>query len=159
MTDMSSFMVQKTLIHHQRQDAAQATSLYEQMLKVGPQAGLGRLIRRGAGKLLDLNQMKAQWQVREAHHAGTQPVDIGAIKGSEGRSSDFDAAFHPRRANNKQRWVSVAMARLNDVALPPVELIRVCDMYFVRDGHHRISVARALGEQVIDAEVTIWDVA
>ena len=43
--------------------------------------------------------------------------------------------------------------------LPPVALIQVGHLYFVRDGHHRISVARALGQETIDAEVTVWDVA
>jgi hypothetical protein len=42
--------------------------------------------------------------------------------------------------------------------MPPVELIRVGDVYFVRDGHHRVSVARALGQAYIDAEVTVWEV-
>jgi hypothetical protein len=43
--------------------------------------------------------------------------------------------------------------------LPPVELIQVGDVYFVRDGHHRISVARMMGQDSIDAEVTVWETA
>jgi hypothetical protein len=52
----------------------------------------------------------------------------------------------------------VAKARLKGVTLPPVELIQVGDVYFVRDGHHRISVARAFGQEHVDAEVTVWEV-
>jgi hypothetical protein len=52
----------------------------------------------------------------------------------------------------------MAAAKMRGVALPPVELIQVGDIYFVRDGHHRISVARAFGQEQVDAEVTVWDV-
>jgi hypothetical protein len=57
------------------------------------------------------------------------------------------------------RWLSVAAARDQDEVLPPVVLVRVGDVYFVRDGHHRISVALALGQLDIEAEVTIWHVS
>jgi len=59
----------------------------------------------------------------------------------------------------RDRWVSVAMTRSQYIPLPPVNLVQVGDRYFVEDGHHRISVARALGESTIDAEVSIWDVS
>lgn len=52
----------------------------------------------------------------------------------------------------------MAVARQQGKALPPVRLVQVGDLYFVRDGHHRISVARALGQQDIKARVTIWQV-
>jgi hypothetical protein len=55
--------------------------------------------------------------------------------------------------------MSIARARDRDKALPPVELIQVGDLYFVRDGHHRISVARAVGQRYIEAEVTAWQVS
>jgi hypothetical protein len=45
------------------------------------------------------------------------------------------------------------------VTLPAVDLIQIGDVYFVRDGHHRISVGRAMGQEIIDAEVTVWEVA
>jgi hypothetical protein len=51
------------------------------------------------------------------------------------------------------------MARDESVPLPPIKLIQVGDCYYVRDGHHRLSVARALGEQFIEAEVTVWEIA
>jgi hypothetical protein len=52
----------------------------------------------------------------------------------------------------------VAAARRRGKSLPPVDLIQVGDAYFVRDGHHRISVARALGQQDIEAKVIVWQV-
>ena len=72
---------------------------------------------------------------------------------------DFDAQFRPTQTHSQGRWLSVATARLQGVPLPPVELIQVGDTYFVRDGHHRVSVARALGELDIDAEVRVWRAA
>ena len=56
-----------------------------------------------------------------------------------------------------KRWLGVARAALRGEHLPPVDLIRAGDVYYVRDGHHRISVARALGQREIDARVTVWE--
>ena len=55
-----------------------------------------------------------------------------------------------------QRWQSVANALDEGVPLPPVQLIQVGAAYYVRDGHHRVSVNRALGQEVIEADVTVW---
>ena len=55
--------------------------------------------------------------------------------------------------------MSVAGAQLQDVPLPPVDLIQVGDRYFVRDGHHRISVARTLGQHFVEAEVTVYQMS
>jgi hypothetical protein len=57
------------------------------------------------------------------------------------------------------RWLRVAAARDQGKVLPPVVLVQVGDVYFVRDGHHRISVARALGQLDIEAEATVWHVS
>jgi hypothetical protein len=108
--------------------------------------------------LLDLNEVEKQIQVSNRHHAGIQAVAMRKIVGSLGRCTDFDAGFNPLNENTRDRWLSVARARLLGIPLPPVELIQVGKSYFVRDGHHRISVARSFGEQAIDAEVTVWEV-
>lgn len=63
------------------------------------------------------------------------------------------------KTHTRRRWLSIAVARLNGQAMPAVELIKVGDVYVVRDGHHRISVARALGEGFVDAHVTAWELA
>jgi hypothetical protein len=83
-------------------------------------------------------------------------VPIRHIRGSEGRCRDFDPCFRPLGIHNRGRWLSVAAARLRGVPMPPVELIQVGECYFARDGHHRISVARSLGNEYIEAQVTIW---
>ncbi len=87
------------------------------------------------------------------HEAGLRTVPIRRIQGTEGRTHDFDRAFHPLTDNTRGRWLSIYNAQTNGVGLPAVELVRVGDDYYVRDGHHRISVARTLGQQFIDARV------
>jgi hypothetical protein len=110
-------------------------------------------------RLLDLAAVQAQCDVRHRHHAGIRTVPIRQIRGSEGRSRDFDADFRPLRAHAKHRWLGIAGARWRGMPLPPVTLIQIGGIYFVRDGHHRISVARAFGQPDIEAEVTIWQVS
>lgn len=114
-------------------------------------------LRRQSWRLLDLDLIPSN-QVRGRRYGGIQSVDICQICGSVGRSRDFDRNFHPLADRLRSRWISVAIARTQAVPLPPVNLVQVGRCYFVEDGHHRISVARALGETVIDAEVTVWDV-
>jgi hypothetical protein len=106
--------------------------------------------------LHDLNAAKPGLLLHGSFYAGTKVVRIDSIIGSEGRTSDFDMEFHPISEEARQRWVSVAIAYLQRLPLPPVELIQIGDAYFVRDGHHRISVSRAFGQIAIDAEVIAW---
>lgn len=109
-------------------------------------------------RLLDLTAIEKEIRVDARHYAGIQTVRIDQIRGSEGRTADFDAHFAPLQSHNQERWTGVFKARQYGLGLAPVELIQVGDRYFVRDGHHRISVAKALGELAIEAEVTVWDV-
>lgn len=83
-------------------------------------------------------------------------VELSRIVGSEGRAHDFDPHFAPAQWHTQERWISVAVAWYECRPLPPVELIAVGDDYYVRDGHHRISVARAFGATTIDANVELW---
>jgi hypothetical protein len=107
-------------------------------------------------RLLDLNDVESQGNVRNRHYAGIKTIRLNQIRGSEGRTEDFDANFKPLQVRSKDRWTSIAKAELTDQALPLVDLIQIGETYFVRDGHHRISVAHALGQESIEAEVTIW---
>ena len=116
-------------------------------------------VRGQSCRLLDLTTVAATCAIGDRRAAGMQTVSIRQIRGSEGRRDDFDVAFGPLRAHTEARWVSVARAHLRGIGLPAVELIQVGTVYFVRDGHHRISVAAALGQQEIDAVVTVWRVA
>jgi hypothetical protein len=105
--------------------------------------------------LLDLDAVRAACTLGSGYHAGMRAVPIALIRGSEGRCQDFDAGFRPLRSDCRDRWVRIAVARLMRTPLPPVTLTLVGDRYFVIDGHHRISVAKALGQTEIDAVVTV----
>ena len=84
---------------------------------------------------------------------GIKNINLDEIVGSEGRVDDFDNHFNPLRLENKDRWVSVALAFFDQKPLPPVLLIQTDQGLFVRDGHHRISVAKAFGQATIEAEI------
>lgn len=121
---------------------------------------LGRVYSFMAGhsrSLLDLNTEVSERKIRGQHDAGSRTVPINRIKGSEGRSGDFDCDFNPMHTRSLDRWVSVAVARSSEATLPAVELIQLGEDYYVRDGHHRISVARAFGEEYIDAKVVVLE--
>ncbi len=122
-------------------------------------AGYGRLWARLRGRrqsLQSLGDLATRQASADRHYLGVQVVPLAAIVGSENRSRDFDAEFRPLEDNNAERWVRIATAVVEGETLPPVDLIRVDGVYFVRDGHHRISVAHALQQTYIDAEVTEW---
>ena len=85
---------------------------------------------------------------------GLQVVPISAIVGTVDRERDFDRHFRPTSARVRGRWEQIAGAMRRGEPLPPVDLIRIGEIYFVRDGHHRVSVACALGHADIDAYVT-----
>jgi hypothetical protein len=74
--------------------------------------------------------------------------------GSEGRYRDFNKAFLPRRNHLRTRWVRIDIAQIENITLPPIQLYEIGGVYFVRDGNHRVSVARTAGVEQIDAEVT-----
>jgi len=87
-------------------------------------------------------------------YRGVQPVPLDQIIGSLGRSNDFDRVFLPTQKHSQRKWISVDSAHMEGVTLPPVQLYKVGDAYFVVDGHHRVSVARQKEQAFIDAEVT-----
>jgi len=107
--------------------------------------------------LLDLAAEKPRCVMGSARPGGLQTVEVRRILGSEGRSRDFDRHFLPLRKCTRERWTSIAAAQLMGIPLPPVSLIQVGERYYVRDGHHRVSVARALGQEYIEAEITVWE--
>lgn len=90
-------------------------------------------------------------------YKGMQTIPVEKIIGSEGRYHDFSAAFYPKREMLRNRWESVDRARLSDVTLPPISVFSIGGYYFVRDGNHRVSVAKSQGVEFIDAEVVELD--
>jgi hypothetical protein len=140
-------------------EVSQAVSLFNQTQRKGQLSRLWARLTGHSRCLLTLVEIEKALRVRGRHYAGVEAVLIHQIRGTEGRSEDFDAEFNPLNEHSKSRWLSIAIARKLGTPMPPVELIQVGETYFVRDGHHRISVALAFGEEAIDAEVTVWETA
>jgi hypothetical protein len=129
--------------------------LYRRALLSGRMGRIIAVLSGHANHLSDLESVQASLSERNQRYIGSRTVAISQIVGSEGRTHDFDRSFNPLDERSRDRWMSVASARQNGVALPAVELIQIGQNYFVRDGHHRISVAHAFGEEYIDAIVTV----
>ena len=85
---------------------------------------------------------------------GEQTVPLDSIVGTVDRSREFDRAFRPTSPRVRERWQRINLAQRKGAALPPIDVYRIGDMHFVKDGHHRVSVARALGHRDINAYVT-----
>lgn len=111
-----------------------------------------------SNQLLPFDEVRAKMPMQGQRYIGLKAVPIQHIIGSIGRYLDFDRAFLPTQARTKGRWVSIDQAHYEQVSLPPVELIKMGDAYFVKDGNHRVSVARERGQEFIDAYVTEIDI-
>jgi hypothetical protein len=85
---------------------------------------------------------------------GLQVVQLDDVVGTVDRAADFDRGFRPTSQRLRSRWERIAAAQRRGEAMPPVSLFKVGDLYFVRDGHHRVSVAKSQGRKDIDAYVT-----
>ena len=115
-----------------------------------------KVLRRNSS-LFDWNSIKPSLHLQGSCYSGMKVVRIDSIIGSEGKTSDFDLQFHPLSESSRERWVNMAVAYLSRTPLPPIQLIEVGGAYFIRDGHHRVSVSRAFGQISMDAEVITWN--
>lgn len=136
-----------------------ALNRFKASLLLGWISRLKKRIMHAPWWLYDLNVLRPGLTLRGSFYAGIQVVSIHAIIGSEGKTTGFDQGFHPIHEASRERWVNIAVAYLGRLPLPPVELIQIGSAYFVRDGHHRISVSRAFGQTSMDAEVVTWQAA
>ncbi|MCL4298949.1 MAG: hypothetical protein KJ077_24645 [Anaerolineae bacterium] len=137
-----------------------AEQLYQQVHWRGRLRRLWAALTRRSHHLLTLAEVEAAGRMVSRHFAGVQSVLLHQIRGSAstGRERDFDLEFFPLQEYDRQRWKNVAAVWQSGQSLPPVELVQVGQTYYVQDGHHRISVARALGQAYIDAVITVWEV-
>jgi hypothetical protein len=113
------------------------------------------LVRGRSPELLSFEAVQSAlraWQQVEGREP--QVIALGKIVGSVGRYRDFTREFLPKDTISRQRWLGVDAAMQGPTGLPPIEVYQVGDVYFVRDGHHRVSVARANGFEDIEAYVT-----
>jgi len=94
---------------------------------------------------------------RGEHYVGTKVIGLDSIVGSVDRARDFDRRFRPTSGRSRERWERLARANRTGEVIPPIEVYQIGDYYFVRDGHHRVSVARSLGVNLIEARITAID--
>lgn len=105
--------------------------------------------------LVDMDDAIKSAPIMSSHYAGVKDVEIRRIRGTLGKADEFDAEFNPTQRRTRGRWLNIAIEKLRGRELPPVELIQIGDIYYVRDGHHRISVSRSMGQAFVDAEITV----
>jgi hypothetical protein len=120
-------------------------------------AGLERRLRLqpvAAGRLPALDEVVAVPGLRGGRYLGLQPIRLDTIVGTAEPRSDFDRQFRPTSDRGRERWEEVALAQRRGAAMPPIEVYRAGGLHYVSDGHHRVSIAVATGQQVIDAYVT-----
>jgi hypothetical protein len=113
---------------------------------------LSRLLRTN-NDLLPFDDIRKVVPLKGQSDLGYSEVQLDHIIGSVGRYQDFDRAFLPKMNFMRSRWENIDRARMRDIDLPPVELYKIGEVYFVKDGNHRVSVARERGQVYIDAYV------
>ena len=116
---------------------------------------VGAYLRKdpSSNHLLSFDEVRSALGAVEQSYLGMRIVPVASIVGSVGRHRDFDRAFLPGKPSLEERWKKIDQAILKAEELPPVSLYKIGDAYFVKDGNHRISVARQQGVEMIDAEV------
>ena len=138
MSDLNTFRAQADF------NAARAKAMFREILA---------LITGRHNELLAFDQVASKLRVGGPIYRGVQTVPLIQIVGSVNRYHDFDRAFLPTQTFTADRWQRVSRAWYEDISLPPILLYQVGDIYFVVDGHHRVSVAREQRQEFIDAEV------
>jgi hypothetical protein len=117
-------------------------------------ARLGQRLRREPS---DINLILPFEEVVEAlgrvgeRDLGLQVISLDSIVGTVDRTREFDRQFRPTSGRVRRRWERIAAAQRRGEPMPPIDVYRIGELHFVRDGHHRVSVARALGREDIDA--------
>ena len=123
------------------------------------EAAIQGIVARFTGKsteLLSYEDVSQKLKAVGSAHRGLKEIPIEKIIGSVGRYTDFTRSFLPRHDSDESRWANVmsAMTNVRAQGLPPIEVYQLGDVYFVKDGHHRVSIAKQLGVNSIEAYVT-----
>ncbi|HEX2127593.1 MAG TPA: hypothetical protein VHF58_00070 [Solirubrobacterales bacterium] len=103
--------------------------------------------------ILPFDEVVAALGKRAERRLGLQTIDLDSIVGTVDRTREFDRSFRPTSRRIRRRWEGIAKAMRRGEAMPPIDVYRIGDLHFVEDGHHRVSVARQLGLDVIEANV------
>lgn len=115
---------------------------------------ISSLLRGKAAELLSFEDIRDRMRLNEESYKGLQDIPLDKIRGSVGRYRDFNISFLPRKNDMQERWSRVYAMANGLMGLPPIDVYQVGDVYFVRDGNHRVSVANTMGAKTIQAHVT-----
>ena len=120
-------------------------------------ARLAQRLRRGpddVNLILPFDEVVAALGMRGERRLGLQTIPLDSIVGTVDSTRDFDRRFRPTSARVRERWERLALAQRRGEPIPPIDVYRIGDLHFVKDGHHRVSIALATGRQTIDADGT-----
>jgi hypothetical protein len=120
-------------------------------------ARLAQWLRRGpddVNVILPFDEVVAALGRRGERSLGLQTIPLDSIVGTVDSTRDFDRRFRPTNGRVRERWERLALAQRRGEPIPPIDVYRVGDLYFVVDGHHRVSIALATGATTIEANVT-----
>jgi hypothetical protein len=120
-------------------------------------AGLAHRLRRepdDVNLILPFDEVVSALGYEGEHYLGLETIELDTIVGTVDSRRDFDRRFRPTSARVRERWERLALAQRRGEAMPPIDVYRVGELHFVRDGHHRVSIALATGQKSIDAYVT-----
>jgi len=126
---------------------------FEQAFRKGFWRSIISWLNKSSNQLLPFDEVRKYLTIQGQYDAGMKQIPVEKIVGSVGRYNDFDRAFLPRQRQTRSRWISIDVANLQDVILPPIDVYKVGEVYFVKDGNHRVSVAREKGQKYLDAHV------
>jgi len=104
--------------------------------------------------ILPFDEVVAALGQRGERRLGLQTIPLDSVVGTVDSSRDFDRRFRPTSGRVRERWERLALAQRRGEPIPPIDVYRVGDLYFVIDGHHRVSIAMATGAKTIEAYVT-----
>ena len=104
--------------------------------------------------ILPFDEVVAALGFRSERRLGLQTIQLNTVVGTVDSTRDFDRRFRPTTGRVRERWERLALAQRRGEAIPPIDVYRIGDLYFVQDGHHRVSIAIATGAKTIEAYVT-----
>ena len=113
-------------------------------------------LTRRSRRLLSLDRVLEAAGLEGRAFGGVREIPLDKVVGSavaEAKAADFDPGFLPVNRRLRDRWTRIYTAMVEGDELPPIDVYKLDDNYYVIDGHHRVSVARNLGRDVINARV------
>jgi hypothetical protein len=134
------------LINNSRQDFSRA-------YRKGFWRSILSWLRKSDNDLLPFDEVIKRVPLKGQSYQGLKQIETDQIIGSVSRFTEFDRAFLPRQTHTRERWESIDQAYYKDVILPPIDVYQIGEVYFVKDGNHRVSVARERGQLYMDAFV------